>query len=163
MNKDKIIYILLAIKTIRKKGYKIKLNWITPRKPKINNNEEAIINPKQNIIGDILRNTDIYVCASMYESFCLPVLEAMTCGAAVITTDNGGNMDFVIENNNALIINKKDVKDIVEKIEKLINNSELREKIAKHGVYTSKKYSWSNTIKQLVDYYKGISNYKVKD
>ncbi len=32
--------------------------------------DNLIINPEQIIIGDTLRKTDIYICASMYESFC---------------------------------------------------------------------------------------------
>lgn len=157
----KISNILEAVRKIRDKGYKIKLNWITPTKPSINN-EKAIINPKQIIIGDILRRTDIYVCASMYESFCLPVLEAMTCGAAVVTTNNGGNMDFVKDGVNALIIEKDNIGDIVEKVELLINNSEKRKLIAKQGIITATEYSWDKTMDKLVKYYKEITQYKVE-
>ncbi len=157
----RISNILEAIRKIRDKGYKVKLNWITPTKPLINK-EEAIVNPKQIVIGDILRNTDIYICASIYESFCLPVLEAMTCGAAVVTTNNGGNMDFVQDKVNALVIEKDNVCDIVEKVELLINNSEKRNKIAKAGIKTSKEYSWNKTMDNLIEYYKKIANYTVK-
>ena len=145
----------------KKDGYKIKLNWITPTKPeKIN--EEAIINPKQIVIGDTLRKTDIYICASMYESFCLPVLEAMTCGAAIITTNNGGNMDFVRDNENALIIEKDNVEDICKKLKMLLDDEAKREAISAKGVETATEYSWKKTIEKLEKYYRNIAEYEVE-
>lgn len=153
--------ILDAVKILKNKGYKIKLNWITPTVPTKNTNLNPIVNPPQKLIGDTLRKTDIYVCASMYESFCLPVLEAMTCGAAIVTTNNGGNMDFVKENINALIIEKDNVEDIVEKIETLLNNTQLKEKLVKNGVEESVQFSWDYTIGKIEKYYQEIANYEV--
>lgn len=154
--------ILDAIKIIEKKGYKIKLNWITPTVPKKNTDISAIVNPPQMLIGDTLRKTDIYICASMYESFCLPVLEAMTCGAAIVTTNNGGNMDFVEDEKNALIIEKDNIDDIVEKIERLLNNENLKQYLIKNGVEESARYSWDITINKIEEYYQEIANYEVE-
>lgn len=158
----KIQNIIDAIKIIKTKGYNVKLNWITPTEPKKNIDLKPIINPPQKVIGDTLRNTDIYICASMYESFCLPVLEAMTCGAAIITTNNGGNMDFVKENENALIIEKNNIDDIVEKVEKLLKSKELRDFLVKNGVEESAQYSWNATIDKVEEYYREIANYVVE-
>lgn len=158
----KIQNIIEAIKIIKKKGYKIQLNWITPNKPVKNKGLSPIINPPQIVIGDTLRKTDIYICASMYESFCLPVLEAMTCGAAIITTNNGGNMDFVKDNVNALIIEKDNINDIVEKVEKLINSRELINSLVKNGVEESVQYSWNTTITKIEEYYQEIANYVIE-
>lgn len=154
--------IIDAIEIVKEKGYKIKLNWITPTKPEKNINLFPIINPPQIVIGDTLRKTDIYICASMYEAFCLPVLEAMTCGAAIITTNNGGNMDFIEENKNALIIEKDNIKDIVQKVEKLLNNQDLRESLVKNGVEEVARYSWNITINKIEEYYQEIANYVVE-
>lgn len=156
----RISNILQAIKIIKNKGYEIELNWITPDTPSIPFGN-TIINPDQHIIGDVLRSSDIFICASIYEAFCLPVLEAMTCGTAVITTNNGGNMDFVENNNNALLVEKDNINDLVEKMELLLVDSALRNKIAINGVETSKQFSWDKTINQIVQYYKKIANYDV--
>ena len=152
--------IIKAVDIIKNKGYHVKLNWITPNEPE-NLYGNVIVNPPQKVIGDTLRNTDIFVCASMYESFCLPVLEAMSCGATVVTTNNGGNMDFVKDNENAIIIEKDNIEDMTKKIELLLNNKSLRNKIALNGQKNSERYSWENTIKQLEDYYYEITNYEV--
>lgn len=152
--------ILQAIRRLKHTHNNIKLNWITQTEPKINN-EKAIINPSQKMIGDILRKTDIYICNSEYESFGLPILEAMTCGAAVITTDTGGMRDFVLEGKNAILIEKHDIDDICAKIEYLINNQELRKEIAKEGIKTAQKYNWDNSIKQIKGYYQELTKYKI--
>lgn len=154
--------IIDAIEIVKEKGYNIKLNWITPTKPEKNINLLPIINPPQIVIGDTLRKTDIYICASMYEAFCLPVLEAMTCGAAIITTNNGGNMDFIEENKNALIIEKDNINDIVQKVETLLNNQDLRESLVKNGVEEAARYSWNITINKVEEYYQEIANYVVE-
>ena len=155
--------IIDAVKIIKGKGYNIQLNWITPTEPEKNKDIKAIVNPKQKIIGDTLRNTDIYVCASMYESFCLPVLEAMTCGAAIITTNNGGNMDFVKENENALLIEKDNIDDIVNKIEILLNDKNLRDRLIKKSLEEACKYSWNITINKIEKYYKEVARYMIEE
>ena len=152
--------ILEAIRKLQNEGYKIDINWITPTKPK-NNDINAIVNPPQKTIGDVLRKSDIFICASIYESFCLPVLEAMSCGTSVITTNNGGNMDFVKENENALIIEKDNIEDICDKIKILYKDEKLREMLSKKAVETSKEYSWDKTINKIEKYYKTIARYKV--
>ena len=98
----------------------------------------------------------------MYEAFCLPVLEAMTCGTAIITTNNGGNMDFIEENKNALIIEKDNINDIVQKVETLLNNQDLRESLVKNGVEEAARYSWNSTINKIEEYYQEIANYVVE-
>ncbi len=150
--------ILEVIRELKEK-HQIKLNWITQTKPTINK-EPAIINPKQKIIGDVLRDTDIYICNSEYESFGLPTLEAMTCGAAVITTDTGGMRDFVIDGENALVIKHHDKVDMSKKLERLINDKELMKKIAKNGMETAQKFNWDNSIKEMEEYYRELAKYK---
>lgn len=153
--------ILQAYRLLIKKYDNLNLNWITQTQP-TKNLEKPIVNPPQKEIGNILRKSDIYVCNSEYESFGLPTLEAMTCGAAVITTDTGGMRDFVIENENGLIVEKHNINDLVEKIEKLIKDKELRNKLSKNAIETAKKFSWDEIINQLIEYYKEIAKYKIK-
>ena len=83
-----IANIVVAVILLKKLGRNIEFIWISPDAPGKLSAIPALVAPSQKEIGDCLRRSDIFVCASLYESFCLPVLEAMTCGAAVVTTDN---------------------------------------------------------------------------
>jgi len=152
--------ILKAIRILKKQYNNINLNWIT-QTPPIKNKETATINPSQKEIGNILRKTDIYICNSEYESFGLPTLEAMTCGATVITTDTGGMRDFVKDNYNALITKQNDIDDIVEKTKILIENLDLRKKLSENGITTAQKFNWDESIAQIISYYRKIAEYKV--
>lgn len=156
--------VLEVIRELKEK-YQIKLNWITQTEPKINIEEgkNAIVNPEQKIIGDVLRNTDIYICNSEYESFGLPTLEAMTCGATVITTDTGGMRDFIIDRENALVIKHHNKEDMKEKIEMLINDKNLMHKMSQNGIATASKFNWDNTILSMEKYFREIAKYKVID
>lgn len=158
--KFKNIEAILQVIRKLKERYPIQLNWVTQTKPE-RNKEEAIINPEQKRIGDILRNTDIYICNSEYESFGLPTLETMTCGATVITTDTGGMRDFVQDGKNALVIQKNDNKDMEEKIELLIKDNKLRQKLAEEGIKTAQRFQWENSIEKIEEYYRKIANYQI--
>ena len=153
--------ILAAIDILKEEGYNIKVNWISRTEP-INTKYKAIVNPEQIVIGNTLRDSDIYICASRYESFCLPVLEAMSCGTAVITTDNGGIRDWVVENENALIIEKDNIEDIVLKTKRLIEDNDLRGTLEKNAAEAAKKFSWDNVIDNLLEYYKDVACYSIK-
>lgn len=152
---------LKCIRKLKEKYNNINLNWISQDEPKVNK-EIAIVNPKQIEIGNILRNTDIFICNSEYESFCLPVLEAMSCGSAVITTDNGGIKDFVIDEYNGLIVEKHNEKDLMQKIEILINDDCKRLELMKNALETAKNFSWENSVKKMQEYYKDIAQYEIK-
>ena len=86
----------------------------------------------------------------------------MTCGAAIITTNNGGNMDFVRDNENALIIEKDNVEDICKKLKMLLDAEAKREAISAKGVETATEYSWKKTIEKLEKYYRNIAEYEVE-
>lgn len=159
----RITDIISALNTLKTKKQNINVNLITPDTPNKNFSciDNLIINPEQIIIGDTLRKTDIYICASMYESFCLPVLEALTSGCAVITTDNGGINDFCKNNYNCLIIEKQNIEDIIEKLNTLIYNSDLRKQLSANAIESSKKFSWESIICNLDKYYKELVKYQI--
>lgn len=154
--------VIKAVVELKRQYLDIQFQWISQTEPKVHS-EKAIVNPPQKEIGNILRNTDIYICASDYESFCLPALEAMTCGAAVITTDNGGIADFIVNNENGLVIEKNSVEDIVAKIKFLIDNPEERIRLASNGLKTAQKMSWEHSVERIEKYYQEIAQYEIEN
>jgi len=157
-----IINIVMAIEILKKMGHDIEFIWISPDAPSKLTMIPVMVNPAQKEIGECMRKSDIYVCASLYESFCLPVLEAMTSGAAVVTTDNGGIRDFVTDGSNGLIIEKNNIADMVEKITMLINDTQLRRQIAVAAMETAQAFDWQYTTDKLISYYRDIASYRIK-
>jgi glycosyltransferase involved in cell wall biosynthesis len=84
---------------------------------------------------NIFLKSDIFVFPTYYhnETFGLVNLEAMMHGLPVISTDEGGIPDVVINNKTGFIIEKKNSKVLAEKIEILINDAVKRNSMGAAG------------------------------
>lgn len=60
-------------------------------------------------------------------------LEALSMGRPIITTNTPGCRETVINKKNGLFVKQKDIKDLAEKMEWMINNPKLVEKMAKRS------------------------------
>ncbi len=78
---------------------------------------------------------DIFVFPTFYSNECFPLvlLEAMQAGLPVISTYEGAIPSFVDENITGYLVKQKDVYSLAEKIELLLRNPDLREKMGKAG------------------------------
>lgn len=82
-------------------------------------------------------NADIFVLSSRFEGLPMVLLEAMSRGVASVSFDCPTGPRDIIENGyNGFLVNANNVKMLSEKIELLIQNSELRKEI---GVRANKK------------------------
>ncbi|MDZ4227652.1 MAG: glycosyltransferase, partial [Candidatus Levybacteria bacterium] len=90
-----------------------------------------------------------FVLPSLYEGFGLPVLEAMQYGCPVITS----NISSLPEagGDAALYVDPLDVNDIAKKLELMINDNDLRQKLIKKGYEQIKKFSWEKTAKETLN------------
>jgi len=93
---------------------------------------------------------DIYLCPSWDEGAGLPSMEAMACGTALVTYDNGGSWDFAFEGKTALVAKHKDLPDLKRKLETLIKDPKLRESIAKNAIqFFDKHPTWEKQVIRL--------------
>lgn len=149
-----------ALAILSAAGYRYRFIWITPDEP-----SERVgvvyVNPKQYKIGELLRKTDIYVCNSLYESFSLPVLEAMACGCAVITTPNKGIMEYAVDQQNCLMVKMNDPQDLAAKIAELYLDNKLLSRLSEAGIKTADDFSWEKIIPCLIDYYRKVAGFQL--
>ena len=68
---------------------------------------------KENIISN-LHETDVFLFTSIFESFGIAPLEAMFCGVPVVSTDNGGINEYLVEGVNGIRCPLKDSDSIVK-------------------------------------------------
>ena len=80
---------------------------------------------------------------SLYEGFGLPVVEAMACGAPVLTSC-GSSLDEVADGA-ALVVDPYDVQQIATAMKRLIEDESLREQLREKGYRRSAKLSWQRT------------------
>jgi glycosyltransferase involved in cell wall biosynthesis len=97
----------------------------------------------------------VFVMPSLYEGFGLPILEAMSCGAPVITAPVGSLPE--VAGDAALFADPYSIEDIAEKIEQVFRNEELQKELSEKGIERSEKFSWDKTAKLTLQVYKNLS------
>jgi glycosyltransferase involved in cell wall biosynthesis len=99
----------------------------------------------------LLQESDIFVVTSHWEGFGLPGLEAMACGCALISTDNGGCDEYVIDRENCYLYKSQDIQQLVNLITLLVDDKTIRSKLESNGLQTSSSFSWGETTKGLIN------------
>jgi len=79
----------------------------------------------------------------IFEGFGIPLVEAMSCGVPVITS-NVTSMPEVVENA-GIIVNPNSIEDITQAMLKVTSDENLRTKLIDNGLIQAKKFSWKNT------------------
>ncbi len=123
------------IKELKKKYPQIKLIMFGVRS-KIDTFgcDEYYYGPTGDKLAEIYSKSDIYLCPSWDEGFGLTSLEAMSCGCAVVTYNNGGSRDFAFDNKTALVAERKNIVELKSKLEKLVTDNKLRKEISLNGI-----------------------------
>lgn len=88
-----------------------------------------------------MKNAKVFVLSSLWESFALVIVEAMACGVPVISTDCPSGPGEIITNKlNGILVLTQDEKELSKAILRLLNNDELRHKLADEGQKRSEDY-----------------------
>lgn len=91
----------------------------------------------------------IFVVPSHYEGWGLPGAEAMSCGAALVSTDNGGVRAYAQDGCNALLSPPKNHKVLSQNILRLLTDSDLRLKLAKEGNESIRQFTMQKAVDSL--------------
>jgi glycosyltransferase involved in cell wall biosynthesis len=112
---------------------------------------KVVIDPSQDfIVNEIYNRSRIFLCASRYEGFGFPSIEAMSCGAALVTSSNGGSDDYAIHEETALVCEPDDIAAMADNVERLLRNDELRIRLAKQGrEYVRQTFDWDLSAEKL--------------
>ncbi len=97
-----------------------------------------------------------FIYPSLYEGFGLPPLEAMACGAPVITSRTPALMETV--GSAARLVDPKDVDDIARAMTEMLSDVRVRENYAELGKVHVKKFSWEQTAARTLEVYRELLN-----
>tara|TARA_Y100000992_G_scaffold293384_1_gene251937 strand:+ start:2706 stop:3818 length:1113 start_codon:yes stop_codon:yes gene_type:complete len=115
------------------------------------NEKKANIVFHGNINNDILmekyEDYKYYISPSFYEGNPKSLLEAMSKGCVVIASDIASHREIIDHNENGFLFKFTD-KDLKNKIEKLMNDKDLTEKISSNAIKTMNE---RNDIENLID------------
>jgi glycosyltransferase involved in cell wall biosynthesis len=109
-------------------------------------------------VSGILKMMDIYLSPSRSESMSLTLLEAMNVGLPVVASDVIGNRNLV---KNGLLAKSECPKDIAKKISTLIENPQLRDRLAnKSRTMVKENYSLERMVRNTEYLYYDVLNAK---
>jgi len=89
--------------------------------------------PPQKKLCELYSSCDIYLCPSWEEGSGLPSMEAMLCGMALVTYDNGGSRDYAIDGKTAFVAAHRDKGDILRRLETAVVDASKRKETASAG------------------------------
>jgi glycosyltransferase involved in cell wall biosynthesis len=92
---------------------------------------------------------DLYLYPSNLEAFPIPVSEAMACGTPLVTSNVNGLVE--IAGDAALLVDPQDAQSIANAIQRVLNDSSVRNSLSLRGLERSKLFSWDITTRQTLE------------
>ncbi len=109
---------------------------------------------KKERASQYLKAFDIYICSSIKEGLSYTLLEASLAGLPIIATQVGGNPEIVINQKTGIIIPVKDTQAMVNSIQLLKDNLELRHTLGKQArQHVLDHFSLSAMIEKTFQHY----------
>jgi glycosyltransferase involved in cell wall biosynthesis len=99
-------------------------------------------------------HADAFVFPSIYEGFGIPVLEAMACGAPVITSNTTSLPE--VAGNAALLVNPLNATELAEALSRVLENSALQQELREKGFERVKAFSWSRVARETFALYREL-------
>jgi len=106
--------------------------------------------PDKDIIY-IINGAKLFIYPSFYEGFGLPVLEAMSCGIPVITSNTSSLPEVV--GKYGQMVNPKDYSTLSRYMLRLINDQKFYNLLSKQSLKRSKTFSWKKAAKKTLEAY----------
>ena len=99
----------------------------------------------------LLSSASIFLFPSEYEGFGIPILEAMTCGTPVITT----NVSSIPEvgGDGALYVTPHQPEELAQAVDTLLGDDSLMESLRQKSLERSKRFTWKNTAEMTENVY----------
>jgi len=100
-------------------------------------------------LSGLLKGAILAVIPSLYEGFCLPMVEAMACGVPAIVSSTSC---FPEVSHNALAyFDPVSVEDMADKIESALCDVELRSRIREQGLKRATDFSWERCGRETLN------------
>jgi L-malate glycosyltransferase len=112
--------------------------------------DEFHANPPQEELRRLYSGSDVYLCPSWDEGLGMPSMEAMACGAALVTYDNGGSRDYARDGETALVAPRRDVSALASALERILADGTLRHRIAAAGsAFVRAEFDWERAVTRM--------------
>lgn len=121
------------------------------------NNIETVGFKTGDELKTLIRNAIFSICPSECNENCpMSILESLSLGTPVISSDLGGSPELIKENVTGKIFKSYDKNDLKNKIQQLYNDSELLNKMESNCIEESKNHTIDKYCNTLLDIYKSL-------
>ncbi len=97
----------------------------------------------------------VFVYPSLYEGFGLPILEAMACGAPVVTSNNSAMAEIAKEA--AILVDPRNEGQLKRAIELVLDlNLDSYQKLVRASMERARKYTWNKTARETLQVYEEV-------
>ncbi|MBN1500077.1 MAG: glycosyltransferase family 4 protein [Spirochaetes bacterium] len=104
-----------------------------------------------------LKASDVFIMTSLHEGFGIVFMEAMYAGLPVISTNHGGQTDFLFHEKNALLIDVGDVDACRKSIERIRKNPDLAARFSANNKKAVKNFYAENVALQYLEIFNSLS------
>ncbi len=105
-------------------------------------------------LAALYRNAELFLFPSFYEGFGFPILEAMSCGLPVVTSDVS-SMPEVSGYPSELLCDPSDVNSIFNLIESILLETS-RAKFREHAKLVTARFSWNKMVEETIGVYEAL-------
>jgi glycosyltransferase involved in cell wall biosynthesis len=105
--------------------------------------------PSRAELRSLYNSCSVFLQASRSEGWGLPASEAMLCGCALVTVDNGGSREFAIDGETALVVAPEDARQIADRALELLRDDDLRLRLADRGRRRLLGYTWDRSVAEF--------------
>ncbi|MCD4704642.1 glycosyltransferase [bacterium] len=100
-------------------------------------------------------SSDVFVLSSLDEAFGIALVEAMACGIPAIATNTHGPIEIIQDGIDGFIIPSRDQGNIAKKVNELLSNNSVYDKMSKNAAQNmKKKYSKKNL--EIINMYRQV-------
>ncbi len=105
-------------------------------------------------VAEMYQASDVYVLPSFREGLPLTLIEAMASGIPIIASPVNGVPYEMKDNYNGFFVEYGDIKNLKNKIIKIIEDKKLSDKFRKNNIKAAGKYNWDLIEKRTTLLYK---------
>ncbi len=97
----------------------------------------------------LLNLADVFILPSYYESYSMALVEAMSCGCAIVASNTGACPEITA--GAVLLADPYDAGDFSEKIKNVLSDDARRKELELKGLERSKYFTWERTARMTID------------